>query len=124
MENANGASYYEKMDGLARWVGMSVAAAFFASLERCSCVNLTTFDTDDDEEGEAKDRPLMLTSFGSMNSTSSSSFAANHNVNVNNPPPAVENLPVVRVVGCLISVIERYSALRRIVSCQLLTVHG
>ncbi|KAL6533342.1 hypothetical protein OROMI_027454 [Orobanche minor] len=95
MENANGASYYEKMDGLARWFGMSVAAAFFASLERCSCVNLTTFDTDDDGKEEAKDRPLMLTSFPSMNSNaSSSSFPANHNVNANNPPFAVDNLPV------------------------------
>ncbi|KAI3457980.1 hypothetical protein Pfo_014643 [Paulownia fortunei] len=94
MENANGASYYEKMDGLARWVGMSVAAAFFASLERCSCVNLTTSDTDDEEEEEAKVRPLMLTSFQSVNSTASSSFAVNHNVNVNNSPSAVENLPV------------------------------
>lgn len=94
MENENGATYYEKVDGLARWVGMSVATAFFASLERCSCVNLTTFDTDDDDEEEAKDRPLMLTSFPSVNSAASSSFAFNHNANVKNPPPAVENLPV------------------------------
>ncbi|KAL3630717.1 hypothetical protein CASFOL_023701 [Castilleja foliolosa] len=94
MENANGSSYYEKVDGLARWFGMSVAAAFFASLERCSCVNLTTFDTDEDGEEEAKDRPLMLTSF-SMNSTASSSaFPVNHNVNANNYPSSVDNLPV------------------------------
>ncbi|KAG6391535.1 hypothetical protein SASPL_149291 [Salvia splendens] len=94
-ESENG-SYYEKVDGLARWVGTSIAAAFFASLERCSCVNLTTFDTDDDgEEEEAKDRPLMLTSYPSFNSTTSS-FAAPNNpdVNLKNPPTAVENLPV------------------------------
>ncbi|CAA0813036.1 Unknown protein [Striga hermonthica] len=95
MENPNGASYYEKVDGLARWFGMNVAAAFFASLERCSCVNLTTFDTDDDGEEEAKDRPLMLTSFSSMNSTASSSlFSANHSGNAENSPAGVENLPV------------------------------
>ncbi|KAL0321571.1 UNVERIFIED_CONTAM: hypothetical protein Scaly_2453500 [Sesamum calycinum] len=94
MENANGASYYEKMDGLARWFGMSVAAAFFASLERCSCVNLNTSDTDDEDEEEAKDRPLMLTSLQSVNSTDSSSFAAGQNANVSNAPAAVEKLPV------------------------------
>ncbi|KAK9145667.1 hypothetical protein Sjap_005570 [Stephania japonica] len=49
----------EKLDKMANWVGTSVASAFFASLERCSCVNLTTHDFEDDEE--AKDRPLMLT---------------------------------------------------------------
>ncbi|PIN14454.1 hypothetical protein CDL12_12915 [Handroanthus impetiginosus] len=94
MENPS-SSYYDKVDGLARWVGMSVAAAFFASLERCSCVNLSTSDTDDENE-EAKDRPLMLTTFPSMSSTTSSSFAANQNVNANGntPPAAVENLPV------------------------------
>ncbi|CAN4089523.1 unnamed protein product [Withania somnifera] len=48
---------YEKLDGLARWFGTSVASAFFASLERCSCVNLNTNESD---EEEAKDRPLMV----------------------------------------------------------------
>ncbi|KAL3838052.1 hypothetical protein ACJIZ3_022643 [Penstemon smallii] len=95
MENPNETTtYYDKMDGMARWFGMSVASAFFASLERCSCVNLTTFDTEDDDDEEAKDRPLMLTSFGSVNSTASSSSFANHNVNFKNTPSAVENLPV------------------------------
>ncbi|RAL51478.1 hypothetical protein DM860_010980 [Cuscuta australis] len=41
---------YDKLDGLARWFGSSVAAAFFSSLERFSCVNLATYDTDDEEE--------------------------------------------------------------------------
>ncbi|KAF3782573.1 hypothetical protein EJ110_NYTH33878 [Nymphaea thermarum] len=40
-------------------VGASVASAFFASLERCSCINLSTTDAEDEEE--ANDRPLMLT---------------------------------------------------------------
>ncbi|CAN4085678.1 unnamed protein product [Withania somnifera] len=51
---------YEKLDGLARWFGASVASAFFASLERCSCVNLNTSESDDENEEEAKDRPLMV----------------------------------------------------------------
>ncbi|KAH0658477.1 hypothetical protein KY289_027225 [Solanum tuberosum] len=50
----------EKIDGLARWFGTSVASAFFASLERCACVNLTTYASDDEEEEEAKDRPLFM----------------------------------------------------------------
>jgi hypothetical protein len=45
-------------------VGASVSSAFFASLERCSCINLSIDDDDydrDDEE-KAKDRPLILSS--------------------------------------------------------------
>ncbi|KAK1420241.1 hypothetical protein QVD17_21678 [Tagetes erecta] len=54
----------DKIDRVANWIGNSVASAFFTSLERCSCINLSTShdeyeDYDDDEE--AKDRPLMLT---------------------------------------------------------------
>ncbi|GKU87910.1 hypothetical protein SLE2022_181780 [Rubroshorea leprosula] len=49
----------EKLDRMANWVGTSVASAFFASLERCSCINLSTNDFD--EEEEANDRPFMLT---------------------------------------------------------------
>ncbi|TXG67351.1 hypothetical protein EZV62_008626 [Acer yangbiense] len=37
----------------------TVISAFFASLERCACVYLTTFQPDDDEE-ESKDRPRSL----------------------------------------------------------------
>ncbi|KAL1553132.1 hypothetical protein AAHA92_13845 [Salvia divinorum] len=94
-EDENG-SYYDRVDCLARWLGVSVAAAFFASLQRCSCVNLTTFDTDDDDETEeAKDRPLVLTSYPSFRSATSFSAAPNNpGVNLQNPPTAVENLPV------------------------------
>ncbi|WCJ22441.1 hypothetical protein M5689_004531 [Euphorbia peplus] len=49
----------DKLDRVANWVGTNVASAFFASLERCSCINLNTTDPDDDDE-EAKDRPLMF----------------------------------------------------------------
>ncbi|TYI14839.1 hypothetical protein ES332_A08G149000v1 [Gossypium tomentosum] len=48
----------DKQDRMATWVGASMASAFFASLERCSCINLST--TDFDDEKEAKDRPLMF----------------------------------------------------------------
>ncbi|KAK1267233.1 hypothetical protein QJS04_geneDACA000485 [Acorus gramineus] len=58
MENGSFISC-EKLDRMANWVGASVASAFFASLERCSCINLSTTDVED--EAEAKDRPLMLT---------------------------------------------------------------
>ncbi|TKY74067.1 transmembrane protein [Spatholobus suberectus] len=34
-------------DGMARWLGANLATAFFASLERCSCINLSTDDHDD-----------------------------------------------------------------------------
>ncbi|PRQ60481.1 hypothetical protein RchiOBHm_Chr1g0381731 [Rosa chinensis] len=44
------------------WLGMHVASAFFASLERCSCINLSTHDDNDftTNPEEAHDRPLML----------------------------------------------------------------
>ncbi|KAI3712507.1 hypothetical protein L1987_71064 [Smallanthus sonchifolius] len=61
MENSSILSY-EKLEGLANWVGSNVASAFFASLDRFSCVNINTSDSDDENENEeAKDRPLMLT---------------------------------------------------------------
>ncbi|KAE8681567.1 hypothetical protein F3Y22_tig00111317pilonHSYRG00037 [Hibiscus syriacus] len=49
----------DKLDRMANWVGTSVASAFFASMERCSCINLSTTDFDEDEE--AYDRPLVFT---------------------------------------------------------------
>lgn len=61
MENNCSFMSCEKLDRMANWVGTSVASAFFASLERCSCINLSTHDMDEDDEEEAKDRPLMLT---------------------------------------------------------------
>lgn len=47
----------EKLDMVANWVGSNVASAFFASLERCSCINLSTTDLDDEDEND--DRPLV-----------------------------------------------------------------
>ncbi|KAJ0980352.1 hypothetical protein J5N97_008607 [Dioscorea zingiberensis] len=43
------------IDRVASWVGNGVAAAFFASLERCSCINISTNDDRDDD----KDFPLI-----------------------------------------------------------------
>ncbi|KAK8936328.1 hypothetical protein KSP39_PZI013305 [Platanthera zijinensis] len=50
----------EKFEGMASWVGASLASIFFASLERFSCINLATTDHDEDLEEDAKERPLML----------------------------------------------------------------
>ncbi|KAE8663405.1 Fiber protein Fb17 [Hibiscus syriacus] len=49
----------EKLGEVAGWVSATVVSAFFSSLERFSCVNLSTNDPDDDDNpDEAKDRPL------------------------------------------------------------------
>ncbi|KAL8519530.1 hypothetical protein ACS0TY_010454 [Phlomoides rotata] len=81
-------SCYEKVDGFARWFGMGVAAAFFASLERCSCVNVDADGEDEDDE-EAHDRPLMLTTFPSFVSTASTSTTVNHIADVNKSAPNI-----------------------------------
>ncbi|GMI75936.1 hypothetical protein HRI_001262900 [Hibiscus trionum] len=57
MESSGSFMTCDKLDRVASWVGANMASAFFASLERCSCINLSTTDFDDEEE--AKDRPLM-----------------------------------------------------------------
>ncbi|KAI3815700.1 hypothetical protein L1987_15379 [Smallanthus sonchifolius] len=82
MENSSILSY-EKLEGLANWVGSNVASAFFASLDRFSCVNVNTSDSDDENENEeeAKDRPLMLTNLP----------ASDHSAH---KPTSVEALPV------------------------------
>ncbi|KAF7044455.1 hypothetical protein CFC21_053676 [Triticum aestivum] len=48
------------LDRVAGWVGGGIAAAFFASLERCSCVNVRTHDDLDDDEQRDSVAPLML----------------------------------------------------------------
>ncbi|KAK6938556.1 hypothetical protein RJ641_032064 [Dillenia turbinata] len=45
-----------KLDGVAMWLINGVAAAFFASLERCSCIQIATEDDADD----ANDLPLIF----------------------------------------------------------------
>ncbi|GFP89239.1 hypothetical protein PHJA_001067600, partial [Phtheirospermum japonicum] len=66
----------------ARWLGASVATAFFASLNQCSCVNV---ETDGEDEEEAHDRPLMLTDLRSVHMSSFNSNSGNDNfVDVSN----------------------------------------
>ncbi|KAF4380359.1 hypothetical protein CsatB_002543 [Cannabis sativa] len=68
MENQS-QSTCEKLNGMATIVGAYVASAFFASLERCSCINLSTTDDHDGIDGseESHDRPLMLSASRSVN---------------------------------------------------------
>ncbi|ERN11947.1 hypothetical protein AMTRI_Chr09g19900 [Amborella trichopoda] len=63
------------LDRIALWLGSGVAACFFASLERCACINISTTDMDDPED--ANDVPLIssikgnyLTSDGSKRRSS------------------------------------------------------
>ncbi|EOY15677.1 hypothetical protein QQP08_023643 [Theobroma cacao] len=44
-----------KLDGVAMWFINGVATAFFASLERCSCIRIAT----EDDGEEANDVPLI-----------------------------------------------------------------
>ncbi|KAI3972780.1 hypothetical protein MKX01_019438 [Papaver californicum] len=48
-----------KIDGIAMWFINGVAAAFFASLERCSCINIDTKEEDDNDD-DANDLPLIF----------------------------------------------------------------
>lgn len=73
MEDTN-ASASSNGNNLARWFGTSVVAAFFASLERCACVNVDADGEEDDDE--ANDDPYMITTFYSFNSSSSDASAA------------------------------------------------
>ncbi|KAI4311430.1 hypothetical protein MLD38_036329 [Melastoma candidum] len=74
MENGrnSGSTCCRKLDRAASWVGTSVASAFFASLERCYCINLATTDPDDDDDEYAKHRPLVRSADPPVTSLSSS----------------------------------------------------
>ncbi|CAM0943341.1 unnamed protein product [Alopecurus aequalis] len=73
------------MESWASWFGSGVTSAFFASLERCSCINLSTDDDDDDvdDPAEAHDRPLFL------DAASAPSDAAAHKEDQEPPLPPV-----------------------------------
>ncbi|KAJ8541210.1 hypothetical protein K7X08_002026 [Anisodus acutangulus] len=60
-----------KLDGMAMWFINGVSAAFFASLERCSCIRIATHE---DEGEDANDLPLMYNdaNYGISNSSSCS----------------------------------------------------
>jgi len=57
------------LDRVAGWVGGGIAAVFFASLERCSCVNVRTHDDLLDDEQRDSEAPLMFDVDGNGNST-------------------------------------------------------
>ncbi|KAJ0926839.1 hypothetical protein HanRHA438_Chr04g0175921 [Helianthus annuus] len=82
-ENAN--TDQNEKPGLASRVGNNVASAFFASLESCSCVNLTTADSEDEEylDEEESNEVIAMAHLQSIGSSSSK-----------NSPAPVENLPV------------------------------
>ncbi|KAI3491234.1 hypothetical protein L1887_44481 [Cichorium endivia] len=46
-----------KVDGVAMWLMNGVANAFFASLQRCSCIRIATVD---DHEEDSNDLPLIF----------------------------------------------------------------
>ncbi|EXC14448.1 hypothetical protein L484_007815 [Morus notabilis] len=50
MENGNGIVSREKLDQVALWLSATVSSAFFSSLERFSCVNVTTDDDEEDDD--------------------------------------------------------------------------
>lgn len=56
------------LDRVAVWVGGGIAAVFFASLERCSCVNVRTHDDLLDDERRDSEAPLMMFDDGNGNS--------------------------------------------------------
>ncbi|KAJ4825914.1 hypothetical protein Tsubulata_044968, partial [Turnera subulata] len=60
--NANNCNFVscEKLDRVASWVGTSVASAFFASLERCSYINLNTTDFEDEKEANSRPSSFFL----------------------------------------------------------------
>ncbi|WAH45032.1 hypothetical protein NZD89_29175 (plasmid) [Alicyclobacillus fastidiosus] len=53
----HGSPACQKLDGVATWFIHGVSSAFFASLERCSCIRIATHEDDGDD---AKDLPLIF----------------------------------------------------------------
>jgi hypothetical protein len=51
------------MEGYAMWVATGVASAFFASLERCSCIHLHTAEDDGDYDDDEEDLEQANRSF-------------------------------------------------------------
>lgn len=58
--SGNGPGCGRPLDRVAGWVGGGIAAVFFASLERCSCVNVRTQDDLLDDEQRDSEAPLMF----------------------------------------------------------------
>ncbi|CAN0884811.1 hypothetical protein LINGRAHAP2_LOCUS14950 [Linum grandiflorum] len=71
-----------KLDRAASWVGENVASALFTSLERCSCINLSTSD---DNNNDTSYLPLVLPSSSSTTDLAApaSAAAASSDANIN-----------------------------------------
>lgn len=54
--SSHGSAGCGKVDGVAMWLINGVTSAFFASLERCSCIRIATEDDGD----EGNDLPLIM----------------------------------------------------------------
>ncbi|KAG7541699.1 hypothetical protein ISN45_Aa07g017580 [Arabidopsis thaliana x Arabidopsis arenosa] len=68
--NVSTTTSMEKIDHAASWISATVISAFFNSLERCACVNLSTsHDDEDDDDDESHHRPLALSAAPHPNDT-------------------------------------------------------
>ncbi|XP_057522131.1 uncharacterized protein LOC130802218 [Amaranthus tricolor] len=81
-----------KLYTVANYVGASVVSAFFISLERCSCINLSTSDYDDEED--AMDRGLMFNNSTRHDDPRFALPAPTRIIVSSNPSPTVDSLPV------------------------------
>lgn len=82
-----------KLFMVANYVGASVVSAFFTSLERCSCINLSTSDNDDEED--AMDRGLIFNHSTRHDDPRFALPAPRSAINASsNPSPSVDSLPV------------------------------
>ncbi|KAK6918164.1 hypothetical protein RJ641_016586 [Dillenia turbinata] len=50
----------EKLNLMTNWAVASVASAFFASLERCSCISISISDIEDEDEAKIPNCPSEL----------------------------------------------------------------
>lgn len=78
------------IDQMATWVGSTVSSAFFSSLERFSCVNVSTSDPDNDDDD---DDYYSTTTDTTNNATVTTDHNPAVNVNGHNTND-VANLPV------------------------------
>ncbi|KAK4271561.1 hypothetical protein QN277_020238 [Acacia crassicarpa] len=69
MDNNDGSAVAcDKLDRVASWFSNNVTSTFFASLERYSCINLSTTDNDEDDNdahigSEIDDKPFLAHMF-------------------------------------------------------------
>ena len=81
-----------KLYTVANFIGASVVSAFFSSLERCSCINLST--SDNDEEEDAMDRGLMFNYSTRHDDPRFALPAPTTTIVSSNPSPSFDSLPV------------------------------